>query len=198
MRSRWDFSVFAILAGLVGPPTATAQIASSPDSRSAAWPKSECRPVPIPIRLKHDALATLGTPVVRASYTVPENNADSSPPSPPARGETPGQPEHLLDLPRFVTPLTPSDRIDPCPTAAAGSNRRISLEANWNDGLRFTSDDNHFNLHVGGNAQIDSTWLIGPKGNFAIPGGGMNGVENAAATFIRRARLRVEGGIYDQ
>src|SRR5262249_28358829 len=31
-----------------------------------------------------------------------------------------------------------------------------------------------------------------------IPGGGMNGVENASATFIRRARVRLEGDIFDQ
>jgi phosphate-selective porin OprO/OprP len=33
---------------------------------------------------------------------------------------------------------------------------------------------------------------------FAIPGGGTNGVENAAATFLRRVRLRFDGDIYDQ
>jgi phosphate-selective porin OprO/OprP len=76
--------------------------------------------------------------------------------------------------------------------------RRFHLEASWDNGLRWVSDDNQFRLHVGGNAQVDSTWLIGPKGVFAVPGGGDNGVENAAATFIRRARLRVEGDIFDQ
>ena len=46
------------------------------------------------------------------------------------------------------------------------------------------SEDEKFHVHVGGNAQIDSTWLIAPKGLFAIPGGGMNGDENASATFL--------------
>lgn len=76
--------------------------------------------------------------------------------------------------------------------------RRFRLEASWDSGLRFESDDNQFHLHVGGNAQVDSTWLIGPHGVFALPGGGNNGVENAAATFLRRARLRLEGDIFDQ
>jgi phosphate-selective porin OprO/OprP len=33
---------------------------------------------------------------------------------------------------------------------------------------------------------------------FAIPGGGQNGVENDAATFLRRVRLRLDGDIFDQ
>src|SRR5262249_16599642 len=53
--------------------------------------------------------------------------------------------------------------------------QHVQLEASWEDGLRLASSDDKFHLHVGGNAQIDSTWLIAPKGLFAIPGGGMNG-----------------------
>src|SRR5262245_31153367 len=80
-----------------------------------------------------------------------------------------------------------------------GKQRRsFQLEASWEDGLRLRSADDQFHVHVGGNAQIDSTWLIGPKGVFAVPGGGTNGVENASATFLRRARLRVEGDLFDQ
>jgi phosphate-selective porin OprO/OprP len=33
---------------------------------------------------------------------------------------------------------------------------------------------------------------------FAIPGGGMNGVGNSAATFLRRAILQADGSIFDQ
>jgi phosphate-selective porin OprO/OprP len=72
------------------------------------------------------------------------------------------------------------------------------LDASWTEGLQFESNDDQFHIHVGGNAQVDSTWVIGPKGAFDIPGGGSNGVENAAATFLRRARLRVDGDIFDQ
>src|SRR4029079_7422347 len=50
----------------------------------------------------------------------------------------------------------------------------------------------------GGNAQVDSTWLIGPKGAFLTPSGGISGIGNASATFLRRTRLRVEGNIYEQ
>jgi phosphate-selective porin OprO and OprP len=87
------------------------------------------------------------------------------------------------------------EKHDPAP---AGHDRRIRLDASWDDGLRFASADDKFHVHVGGNAQIDATWLIGPKGVFALPSGAMNGTENASAIFLRRARLRVEGDIYDQ
>ncbi len=76
--------------------------------------------------------------------------------------------------------------------------RRFTLEAGWEDGLRFVSDDDQFHIHIGGNAQVDSTWLIGPTSVFAIPGGGENGVENASATFFRRVRLRIDGDLHDQ
>ena len=74
--------------------------------------------------------------------------------------------------------------------------RRSPLEASWNDGLQFESANKQFHLHVGGIGQIDSVWLIGPKGVFAVPGGGMNGVENASATELRRAILQADGTIF--
>ena len=41
---------------------------------------------------------------------------------------------------------------------------RRPLEASWDHGLWFESADKQFRVHVGGNAQVDSTWLIGPNG----------------------------------
>jgi phosphate-selective porin OprO/OprP len=82
--------------------------------------------------------------------------------------------------------------------APAAPERRFHLDASWDNGLHFDSDDKQFQVHVGGNAMVDATWPIGPLGLFAIPGGGMNGVENASAVLLRAARLRVEGGIFDQ
>jgi phosphate-selective porin OprO/OprP len=86
----------------------------------------------------------------------------------------------------------------PLPDPPAPEKKRFHLEASWEDGLRLESADQQFHVHVGGNAQVDSTWLIAPKSAFFIPGGGTNGVENAAATFLRRARFRIDGDIYDQ
>src|SRR5262245_55418222 len=64
--------------------------------------------------------------------------------------------------------------------------KRFPLEASWENGLWFETTNKQFRIHVGGNAQVDSTWLIGPHGVFAIPSGGQNGVENSSAIFLRR------------
>src|SRR4051794_21769172 len=92
----------------------------------------------------------------------------------------------------------PADRADPTPAAdkpaANGGldnllpapDERTRLQAYWDNGFRLEAEDKSFRLHIGGNAQVDSTWLIGPHSVFAIPGGGMNGVENSSATLLRR------------
>jgi phosphate-selective porin OprO/OprP len=93
---------------------------------------------------------------------------------------------------------TPEEGGEPAAAAPRPPKKGFRLEATWDNGLWLDSPDDQFHIHVGGNAQIDSTWLIGPHSVFAIPGGGQNGVENAAATMLRRVRLRFEGDLYDQ
>ncbi len=99
-------------------------------------------------------------------------------------------PAFTLGVPSFpmqeTTPpcVTPTRQID---------SRRTPLAVFWDNGLRFESENEQFHLHLGGSAQIDSTWLIGPQSVFLLPNGSSNGVGNAAATFLRRARLRAVG-----
>src|SRR5262249_27493473 len=82
--------------------------------------------------------------------------------------------------------------------SSAGEGESVDLSSSWSNGLRFKASDNDFRVHVGGNAQIDSTWLIGPHGAFALPNGSTSGVGNASAVFLRRVRLRIDGQIFDQ
>ena len=86
---------------------------------------------------------------------------------------------------------------DPQP-AQSTDNRKIHLDAAWDDGLRLQSADDRFHLHLGGAGQIDSVWLIGPTSDFDAPGDGTSGVGNAAATFVRRAVLQADGDIFGQ
>jgi phosphate-selective porin OprO/OprP len=80
--------------------------------------------------------------------------------------------------------------------AKTSESRRTPLAAYWDDGLRFESQNDEFHLHVGGSAQIDSTWLIGPQSVFLLPSGDANGINNASATMLRRARLRADGDLW--
>jgi phosphate-selective porin OprO/OprP len=107
-------------------------------------------------------------------------------------------------VPRAVDPAAVNQRIFVCgilteplwlPTQDSDSGR-FPLGVFWDDGLRFESANDQFHLHLGGTIQVDSTWLIGPTSVFALPGGGANGIGNASATFLRRARIRADGDIF--
>jgi phosphate-selective porin OprO and OprP len=84
------------------------------------------------------------------------------------------------------------------PVPAPSAEKRFGLHATWDNGLIFESDDKQFRLHVGGNAQIDTVWFMPPSSAFALPGGLPNGIDNANATFLRRARFRMDGTIFGQ
>jgi hypothetical protein len=75
---------------------------------------------------------------------------------------------------------------------------RFQFEASWDNGLFFATPDDQFRFHAGGIGQIDTVWLIGPKSEFAAPGGAANGVGNAQATALRRAILQVDGTMVGQ
>lgn len=94
------------------------------------------------------------------------------------------------------TAILDDSRLETAIPAPEPANRRFALDAFWDNGLRFESKDDQFHLHIGGSAQIDSTWLIGPQSVFLLPNGSDNGINNAAATFLRRARLRADGNIF--
>lgn len=145
----------------------------------------------------------------------PNLEAAAVPPSPPADLPLSAGQRRLIGLTAVPAATPPAPWVDPTPpVASAGGppgppgpgtapppseHRRVALLTSWMDGLRFDSPDHGFKLHVGGSAQIDSTWLIGPDSAFALPNdGGTSGIGGAAGTFLRRARLRVEGEIHDQ
>jgi phosphate-selective porin OprO/OprP len=108
----------------------------------------------------------------------------------PAGGDPPPAPA--------VVPAAPAH---PEPDAAATGDPTappIRFDATWDNGLFLTSEDKQFRFHAGGVGQIDSVWLIGPKGNFVAPGGSTSGVGNSSATQLRRAILQADGTVYGQ
>jgi phosphate-selective porin OprO and OprP len=110
---------------------------------------------------------------------------DAAPPAPtPAEASTP-----------VTGKLLPGQRMEAAaPTAPAAD--AVVLQASWQNGVRLSSSDDQFHVHLGGLAQLDSTWLIGPHSVFLLPGDQMNGVGNSSATQLRRVRLVFDGDMY--
>ncbi len=70
----------------------------------------------------------------------------------------------------------------------------------WNEGLRFDTDDGRFKLKIGGRIQNDWVWYDQPRvleyyWNPIMQGGVF--VDTEDGTEFRRARLYIEGDIYD-
>jgi phosphate-selective porin OprO/OprP len=120
--------------------------------------------------------------------TEPVESGDQQPPRegpPDDAGPGPESP------PAGASRVWPQEPISP-------RSRRLPLQASWDNGLLFVSEDEQSHLHVGGVGQIDSVWLVGPQSVFALPGGGANGVGNAQATLLRRAVLQADGDLFGQ
>ena len=66
------------------------------------------------------------------------------------------------------------------------------------DGLRLSSADESFKYHIGGNIQVDSVSYLSPSSAFSLPNGTVSGIGGADATFLRRARIRIDGTFYAQ
>lgn len=130
------------------------------------------------------------------------SDANAQQPLPPTVPTASPSPDGQNRLQSLVSPPEMTDAPFGAASAAQApvrEERNYGLTSGWLDGLRFKSADNAFRVHVGGNGQIDSTWLIAPNSAFALPNnGGTSGIGGASATFLRRVRLRVEGEIYDQ
>jgi phosphate-selective porin OprO/OprP len=99
------------------------------------------------------------------------------------------------ELQRAIITRLPSISTAPEPEATekapdAGNDR--SLSAEWNHGLELSTKDKHFRVHVGGRTQFDTSWFSADdnvQDNINIPY--QDGVD------FRRARLRIDGTMYD-
>lgn len=83
---------------------------------------------------------------------------------------------------------TPSEK-----PAAKESGSSKSLKASWNNGAVFESENEEFQVHVGGRTQFDSSWN---QPDSAFQNDPVNGNPITDRTGFRRARLRVDGTIY--
>lgn len=79
--------------------------------------------------------------------------------------------------------------------AANGSDKEDPLEmfARWNNGLELQTKDKKFRVHVGGRWQVDAIFIQDdPEALFGVGGTG-----DADSVNFRRARLRVDGTMYE-
>lgn len=73
----------------------------------------------------------------------------------------------------------------------------LSMSASWNHGLELSTKAKDFRVHVGGRTQFDAGWFsVDQNVNNNLPQGGFNVPYGDGADF-RRARLRVDGTMYE-
>ncbi len=115
--------------------------------------------------------------------------------------QTPTTPEKVAIVTVMDSPA-PANAAPPTQPRTAdegsSSSRRVPLQAYWDHGFRFESEDKKFDFHIGGTGNIDFVNPYGSADLFLGPNGAANGVENAQALFLRRAVLQAEGRIYDR
>ncbi len=69
----------------------------------------------------------------------------------------------------------------------------LKMSASWKHGLEVQSAHQDFRVHVGGRTQIDAIWIDDDPQAFA----GAGGIGDGDSVNFRRARLRVEGTMYE-
>ena len=79
----------------------------------------------------------------------------------------------------------------------------LSMSATWKDGLELSTKNKDFRVHIGGRTQLDTSWysaddsLYLQAGGITSPTPGLNNVYADGIDF-RRARLRIDGTMYEQ
>jgi len=78
----------------------------------------------------------------------------------------------------------------------------LKMSATWKDGLELATKNKDFRVHIGGRTQLDVGWFsvddnLYVPGPFFTPTPGLGNVYADGADF-RRARLRIDGTMYEQ
>lgn len=68
----------------------------------------------------------------------------------------------------------------------------VEFQGSWNHGLEFSTPNNDFRVHIGGRTQFDTIWFDDSPAFI-----GTGGAEDSDAFSLRRARLRIDGTMYE-
>ena len=73
----------------------------------------------------------------------------------------------------------------------------LTMSSSWHNGLEAETADKRFRVHVGGRTQFDAAWFSVPSNlKGPVAGTGLNNPYGDGVDF-RRARLRIDGTMYD-
>ncbi len=117
--------------------------------------------------------------------------------APPALQATPTAP-----MPTATGVVLPASATFPIAQDAAEAEKKdegyvvgsdMAMTASFKNGLELKSKHGDFRLHIGGRTQFDGVWLEDNAGFYQ----GAGGVGDADAVDFRRARLRVDGTVYE-
>lgn len=74
----------------------------------------------------------------------------------------------------------------------------LAMQIQWNNGAELRTAGNDFYFHVGGRTQFDDVYLGSPNHTAALAGVSANSDGLQDGVDFRRARLRMEGSMYEQ
>ncbi|MFN0196679.1 MAG: OprO/OprP family phosphate-selective porin [Planctomycetaceae bacterium] len=93
----------------------------------------------------------------------------------------------------LVLPMKGLAEEKPAEAEDKSEEDQTTFKTSWKNGLEWERKDKAFRLHVGGRTQVDSVWLSAEPGALVNAGG----VGEQDAVDFRRARLRVDGTMYE-
>lgn len=104
--------------------------------------------------------------------------------------------QQIFDLRRELDELRESER-DRDSMEPYEIGKSLGLKASWDHGLEFESMNKDFRVHVGGRTQLDTSWISASGNGLLLPSGQANGSGTGDAVDFRRARLRIDGTLYE-
>ena len=113
------------------------------------------------------------------------------------------QPDPRLDTTLTDPALRAAHEASYVHSLASDSGTDLEMTAKWNNGLELSTANKEFRVHIGGRTQLDVGWfsvdpnLYTASNGFELPTPGLGNVYADGVDF-RRARLRVDGTMYEQ
>ena len=130
----------------------------------------------------------VNTTAATASVAAPA--PDSETPAPPAPGAPDEHIRRIVDV--YLADRAATDKA----VADEKAKTDLSMSASWNNGFEVQTKNKNFRVHVGGRTQLDAGWYAVDNDVQNLAGGISNKYQDGVD--FRRARLRIDGTMYEQ